>query len=297
MPRKPTKSTKQKKAKRSTPVVTQKQVEKEPAIPKKSQKVPEPEPEKAPEGVLVDPRQVFRAATAILKLHSQEEQSTKKKSLFDDSKFISLNIALNKYPPKTNLRALPIVLPFPIFDAQTEICVFVKDPVEKYKPMLKAIPGVKKVIAISKLRANYKQFDTRRKLKNSYDLFLCDDSISLVLISLLGKAFIKSKKMPVPIKFKHDLQSQVSRALKSTFLYLPRGTCANLHVGTTASHTPKQIQVNMMACLEKVPNRIPWELIQSLSIRTSTSIALPFFNQIVRTESTQKDSEIEEKPK
>lgn len=46
-------------------------------------------------------------------------------------------------------------------------------------------------MTVSKLRSNFKQFEARRKLKASYDLFLMQDGLDLVLPGLLGKVFYK----------------------------------------------------------------------------------------------------------
>jgi hypothetical protein len=50
------------------------------------------------------------------------------------------------------------------------------------------------VIGLAKLRANYKQFEAKRKLSSSYDLFLSDARILPILPRLLGKSFFKKKK-------------------------------------------------------------------------------------------------------
>jgi ribosome biogenesis protein UTP30 len=50
------------------------------------------------------------------------------------------------------------------------------------------------VIGLSKLRANYKQYEAKRQLKDSYDLFLADVRILPMLPRLLGKKFFLSKK-------------------------------------------------------------------------------------------------------
>lgn len=80
-------------------------------------------------------------------------------------------------------------------------------------------------MGIQKLRDDFGQFEARRKLLNSYDIFLCDDRVSLLLPRLLGKPFIKSKRVPVPIRVgKSNLAQQVARARDSTYLFIPSGT-------------------------------------------------------------------------
>jgi ribosome biogenesis protein UTP30 len=78
-----------------------------------------------------------------------------------------------------------------------QICVFTKDPQKSYREMFAAeFPRVK-VIGISKLRSNYKSFESRRKLAGSYDLFFAEKSIIPLLAPLLGKAFFSRHKFVI----------------------------------------------------------------------------------------------------
>lgn len=108
------------------------------------------------------------------------------------------------------------LLPNPIwkFDG-AEVCLIVKDHKgeghEQYKGRLAnhvadartdADGGgclITKVIGISKLKAKYKQFEARRKLRDSYDLFVVDDRVVQMMPQLLGKTFFKyDPKFSVP---------------------------------------------------------------------------------------------------
>ena len=55
---------------------------------------------------------------------------------------------------------------------------------------------ITKVIGISKLKAKYKQFEARRKLRESYDLFVVDDRVVQMMPQLLGKTFFKCAARP-----------------------------------------------------------------------------------------------------
>jgi hypothetical protein len=50
------------------------------------------------------------------------------------------------------------------------------------------------VLSLSKLRANYKQYEAKRRLCASYDLFLVDKRILSFLPALLGRSFFEKKK-------------------------------------------------------------------------------------------------------
>ena len=53
---------------------------------------------------------------------------------------------------------------------------------------------VLQVISLTKLRKNYKSYESKRQLADLYDVFICDDRIYHLLPKLLGKAFFAKKK-------------------------------------------------------------------------------------------------------
>ena len=68
----------------------------------------------------------------------------------------------------------------------------------------------------------------------------------------------------------------------STALYRhATGTSNSVQLGTT-SQPPKQLVANIVAGVEQVVERIPgkWANIQSLQLRTTNSVALPFYNAL-----------------
>jgi ribosome biogenesis protein UTP30 len=50
------------------------------------------------------------------------------------------------------------------------------------------------VIGVTELRAEYKTYESKRKLCAMYDYFFSDDRIQHMLPKLLGVAFFRSKK-------------------------------------------------------------------------------------------------------
>lgn len=78
-----------------------------------------------------------------------------------------------------------------------EVCLFVKDPQREYKDLIHSLGldhVITKVIGISKLRQKYKEYEAKRLLCNSYDLFLADDRVLPLLPKLLGKTFFAKKR-------------------------------------------------------------------------------------------------------
>eukprot|EP01130_Rhizamoeba_saxonica_P006850 TRINITY_DN2744_c0_g1_i2.p1 TRINITY_DN2744_c0_g1~~TRINITY_DN2744_c0_g1_i2.p1 ORF type:complete len:147 (-),score=38.75 TRINITY_DN2744_c0_g1_i2:64-504(-) len=137
-------------------------------------------------------------------------------------------------------------------------------------------------MSLKTLREKHGRFEQKRNLSKSYDMFLCDDSIQLVLPRLLGKAFTKSKKYPIPIKVNQEnLTRNVIKARDSTYLYLSSGDCLNVKVALT-SMDEEQICENIIEAVGAIAKFIPrkWKNIKSLSIKTDESIALPIYNRL-----------------
>lgn len=63
-------------------------------------------------------------------------------------------------------------------------------------------------------------------------------------------------------------------------------TDSSIKIGSTSVHTPAQLQANLLALIPQLAVRIPnsdFSNIQSLNIKTSTSIALPIYNTTLDT--------------
>merc|ERR1712232_1408646 len=121
------------------------------------------------------------------------------------SETMTLYFTLAQIPDKRKLKPFMIPLPHPMFDAKSEICFISKDPQKQFKEFLlqkHPVPGVTKVIGVDKLRKNYKTLDQKRKLADAFDLFLCDLPIAEMMPKLLGQAFSRKKKMPLPVRLR-----------------------------------------------------------------------------------------------
>lgn len=164
-----------------------------------------------------------------------------------------------------------------------------KDPIEPFKELIeKKTINISKVIGIQKLREKYQTFEARRKLCNKYDLFICDDRITPLCSHLLGKKFIQSKKLPVPIKLDDDFSKRLDMILNSVLYFRGRGNLVyylifyrSIKVGTTVmkSKLVKQnIKAVIPALVEKLPNK--WDNVQSINIKTNSSPALPIYNNL-----------------
>lgn len=225
---------------------------------------------------------------ALLKWKDSKSK-TQKPQLLPQDDFIYLNLTLKKIPPKPRTNAFRIPFPHSLHDASSELCLIIDDrPNSKLtsdaaKKIVKAqnIP-VSKVIKLSKLKTNYKPFEAKRKLCDSFDLFLVDRRIVHLLPKLLGKQFFKKKKLPLPLDLTHkNWKEQVERACGSGLFYLRTGTCCMMRVGK-GSMESEQIVDNVVEAIKGVVQVVPkkWGGVRSLHLRLSDSLALPLYQAL-----------------
>ena len=113
------------------------------------------------------------------------------------------------------------------------------------------------IISLDRLRTDFKQFEQKRDLLATYDLFLADDRILPMLCKTLGKTFFSRKKQPIPLNLlrKTTLPQRMTQARDSTYMYLSSGVTISVATGTTAM-TAEAITENILAvaptCINKV---------------------------------------------
>jgi len=143
--------------------------------------------------------------------------------------------------------------------------------------------GVQKVIGVQKLKANYFPYEAKRQLCNQYDLFLADERIIAVLPKLLGKSFFKKKKQPIPVKLNAngDWETQIKRALKSTYTFIKGGNTLNVRAARS-SQDEDDIVDNIMAAVQNTALHVPqkWNNVQSIYLKTDESVALPIYTSM-----------------
>ncbi|MCE0481285.1 hypothetical protein HAX54_038936 [Datura stramonium] len=231
---------------------------------------------------------IEKAVDALLKWKDSKSKIEKPQLLPQDD-FIYLNLTLKKIPPKPRTNAFRIPFPHPLHDASSELCLIIDDrsnsklTSDAAKKIIKSqnIP-ITKVIKLSKLKTNYKPFEAKRKLCDSYDLFLVDRRIVHLLPKLLGKQFFKKKKLPLPLDLTHkNWKEQVERACGSGLFYLRTGTCCMMRIGK-ASMESAQIVDNVVEAIKGVVQVVPkkWGGVRSLHLRLSDSLALPLYQAL-----------------
>jgi len=255
---------------------------------KKKESVSKALSEKKPGGVKVEdkinPNQVKRAILALQKFVGKKEG---KDQLFDDEDTVEfqISIGLFKVPQKKRDKPYQILLPNPIYNPEeVDICLITKDPQREYKNLVESLDlPVAKVIGLTKLRKNYKQYEAKRNLRQSYDIFVSDDRVIEFLPMLLGKTFYTRKSTPIAINLKKKtvLKQKLEGFKSSTFLHLGRGPCTTIRVGKSDMET-NQIKQNILKAVEQSVEKIQggWKNIQSIQLKTPTSMSLPIYSSV-----------------
>jgi ribosome biogenesis protein UTP30 len=231
--------------------------------------------------------QLQKAVPALLKhLRIEREKSGGKDILVDDGEFLSVVLTMRRTPDAGKNKAIRIPIPHTLYDPDEgyQMCLFVKDKdVGTLKTRLEATPvdGLTKVIGLQKLRTDYQRYKDKRKLCDSYDLFLTDDSILPMMTKALGKEFFKKKKQPVSVRLTvNDLPKELGRARNATYMYLGYGTCISIRAARTTM-AEEDIVANMYAAIDAAGEKVPkkWKNIQSIHIKTPQSVALPLYEK------------------
>lgn len=237
-----------------------------------------------PSTTKVSKEAIEKAVNALLKWKSSQTQSQKPQLLPCDE-FLYLILTLNKIPSKSRTNAHKIPLPNPLYTPETsEFCLFVHDSVSqvaKQKVLEGGVP-VSKVIKLSKLKKDYKAFEQKRKLCDSFDLFFADKRIIPLLPNAIGKQFYRKKKIPVPVELgRSNWKEQIERVCSSAMLYLSTGTCSVIKVAK-ASMGKDEIVENVVAAVNGVAEIVPkkWANVRGFHLKFSESLALPVYQKV-----------------
>merc|ERR1719213_39952 len=95
------------------------------------------------------------------------KRSANENRLFDaSSESMQCVFSLSRVPDKARQKPVLIPLPHPMYDQNSDVCIFVKDPQKKYKELFATKPveglGTVKVISVLKLKKNYRTFDDKK---------------------------------------------------------------------------------------------------------------------------------------
>ncbi|XP_041005091.1 ribosomal L1 domain-containing protein 1-like [Juglans microcarpa x Juglans regia] len=233
---------------------------------------------------------IHTAVTSLLKWRNSKS-GTQKPQLLEQDEFVYLILTLKKIPSQSRTNPHKILLPHAIQSPHLsqELCLIIDD--RPHSNLTKAsakskidsdqVP-VSKVLKLSKLKSDYRPFEAKRKLCDSYDMFFVDKRVVPLLPGLLGKHFYKKKKIPVPVDLKHkNWKEQIEKACSSALLFLRTGTCSVVKVARV-SMEKEEIVENVVAAIEGIVEIVPrkWGGVRSLHLKLLDSLALPVYQVV-----------------
>ncbi|KAL3635870.1 hypothetical protein CASFOL_020417 [Castilleja foliolosa] len=255
----------------------------------------------------IEEKKVLKSVKALLKWKKNKSNSQPIHELSSDDDedehhqhdgddFIYLSVTLIKPPPKT-LTLSPHRIPLrhslhPIDLSAINSCLIVdgkKITAESSNKILasKGIPFIKRVFKLPKLKSDYKSFESKQKLYDSFDLFFADRNTIPLLPSVLGKVFYrKKKKIPVPLDLKPDgsnWKEEIENAFNSSLLCLSGGTCSAVRVGKWGVNESDEIVENVCDAIDGVLGIVgkKWGGIRCFHLKFSDSLALPIYEKRV----------------
>ncbi|CAL0326434.1 unnamed protein product [Lupinus luteus] len=232
---------------------------------------------------------VQRAVESLLKWRTSQSQSQTPKLFDQDDEFVYLILTLKKVPPKGRVNPHKLPLPHSLTSEFAERCLIIDDRPKSNLTKADAQKKIKsdnipisKVLKLSKLASDYRAFEAKRKLCNSYDMFFADKRIVPLLPRLLGKQFFKKKKVPVQLDLKkNNWKEQVEKACSSGLLTLRTGTCSVVRVAKLSMERDEIVE-NVVAAIGGVVEIIPkkWGNVRSFHVKLLESLALPVYQAV-----------------
>ncbi|XP_021892264.1 ribosomal L1 domain-containing protein 1-like [Carica papaya] len=239
----------------------------------------------------VSPQTVEKAISALLKWRDSKSKSQNPQLLEQDD-FIYLIVTLKKIPQTGRTNPHKILLPHPpisTIEETSEFCLIIDDRSKSRITKDAAVKKIKadnirisKVLKLSKLKTDYRPFEAKRKLLDSYDVFFADKGVIPLLPRLLGKQFFKKKKIPLPVDLKQkNWKEQIEKACASCLLYLRTGTCSVVKVGKVSMGV-KEVMENVTAAIDGIGEIVPskWGDIRSFHLKLFESLALPIYQTV-----------------
>ncbi|MED6110574.1 hypothetical protein PIB30_044340 [Stylosanthes scabra] len=246
---------------------------------------------------------VNSAVQALLKWRDSTSESHKPKLFDADEEFLYLVLTLKAIPHKSRVNPYKIPLPHTLLSPFSETCLIIDDrskskltKQEAQKKIKAENIGVSKVLRLSKLASDYRPFEAKRKLCDSYDVFFADKRVVPLLPRLLGKKFFRKKKIPVQVDLtKKNWKEQVDRACSSALLFIGTGTCCVVKVAKVSMER-EEIVENVIAAIEGVVEVVPkkWANVRSLHVKLYESLALPVYQAVPEVKLRIEGSKAEE---
>lgn len=138
----------------------------------------------------------------------------------------------------------------------------------------------------NQLKNEYPAFEMKKKLANSYEVFLVDGSICGNTFSFMGTSFVKQRKNPIPIQLgksleKKSLKESIEGALKKVqYRQTASGDTTTIDFAND-SMTNSQIVENLEGLIKELKGQFPggYENIRGISLRPAypSAVTIPFY--------------------
>ncbi|XP_005391215.1 PREDICTED: ribosomal L1 domain-containing protein 1 [Chinchilla lanigera] len=237
----------------------------------------------------LDKEQIRKAVEALL-THSKSRKN-KNGLLLNENENLFLMVVLWKIPGK-ELR-VRLSLPHGIRSDLSEICLFTKDELQSpeqterfYRKLLNkhGIKTISRIIPFRTLKTEYKAYEAKLQLLNSFDFFLTDERIRRLLPSHIGRHFYQRKKVPVSVNLlAKNLSEEINNSLGGTVLNISKsGSCSAVRIGHTGMQA-QDVTENIVAVAESLSKKLPekWESVKLLFVKTGKSVSLPIFSSFI----------------
>ncbi|NXY29997.1 RL1D1 protein, partial [Pomatorhinus ruficollis] len=235
---------------------------------------------------VVVPLQVKKAVEALVAF--ARKKAKRDALLLNEGESVHLLVTVWKVPQVAKVIRIP--LPHGPRPETAEVCLFTKDEPNLsaeqtenlYKKLLlrNGIRSISRIISYKTLKKEYKMFEAKRRLLNSFDLFLSDDRIRRLLPSHLGKHFYEKKKAPLSVNLKaKDLAKELEKHVQGTILPVNnKGCCYTTRIGHTGMKVDEILE-NIIAAAKVIGDKLPkkWKNVKILHLKTLKSVALPIF--------------------
>ncbi|XP_059471840.1 ribosomal L1 domain-containing protein 1-like [Neocloeon triangulifer] len=240
---------------------------------------------------------VEKAAESLLKLHAKSLGDKVNLLGGNEGEPIFLNFSQYRMLDGPS-RILRMDLPHSLLEETSDVALIVPDLEHKtknpdneavaqlYESRLRA-RGLKQRIQIITLRqimTEYKTYESKRKLCNSFDLFLADGRIIGRLVPLLGKHFQTAKKNPFPVRTQPiaTLVTSIHKAMSKTMMPLnSKGNSRTTRIGHT-NMEPSQIAENAIEATKAICKELPggWPNIRNMHLISLRTPSVPFYMSI-----------------
>ncbi|KAI3801198.1 hypothetical protein L1987_29302 [Smallanthus sonchifolius] len=238
---------------------------------------------------------IRKAVTSLLKWKKKQISDQKPPISGDVDDFIYLLLTLKKIPHKDFTKS-PKKITFPhslsTSPESCRSCLIIDDRPKPNSQKLTfdfvdqkikslGIP-ISKILKLSKLKSDYRSFESKVELLNSFDVFLADRRIINMLPEILGKVFYKKKKkIPVPVDLRRDgdWKEEIEMGFCCSLLWLSKGTCSVVKVGKFEGMKVEEIVDNVVAAVGGVVQVVPkkWAGVKSFHLKFFDSLALPIY--------------------